>query len=97
MTAEGAKLSRLFHASLQFRNAKKRDLRPAKLVDEILCESTSDICECIRVFGGRIDPKPGEQAGGVSGIDALIARVLACERDIGRSARRTPDPFGVAL
>ena len=93
MTADGAKLSRLFHASLQLRNAKNRDLLPARLAEEMLCESTSDTCECTRAFGGRVGPKPGEPAGGVRGSGVLIARVLACESDIGRSARRIPEPL----
>ena len=46
ITPEGAKLSRLFHASLQFRNAKNFDLRFAlRLAELMLCESTSEIWE----------------------------------------------------
>ena len=43
MTPDGAKLSRLFHASLQFLNAKNLDRLFALILAELmLCESTSE-------------------------------------------------------
>ena len=56
-TPDGAKLSRLFHASLQFRNAKNLERRFAlRLAELMLCESSNDTCDCTRVFGWRVEP-----------------------------------------